>query len=255
KVGAGYNLGVPVLRLGTNFTENYYNTSSTSYTTETNEGVYDSFGKGMGFDGALGYTGETFGFEVGVQYKPTSSIELQSFENSYYSSSTSLETYTDNLKSSMLAISPCFVFRTDIGFYGRAGIVLGFPQLTNEVKDESNGSNPSTSEYTSEYTGDMALGYTGAFGMAVGSGGLKLFVEANFVNLTWAPTKIEITAYKVNGVDQLSTLSPSNRVTHLEDSYTTDSRSSASSDQEGVGLKQYLPFSSLGLRAGIVIGF
>jgi hypothetical protein len=155
----------------------------------------------------------------------------------------------------MLAISPCFVFKTDIGFYGRAGVVLGFPKLSEEYKSESSGSSSGTTESTYEYTGNMALGYTGAIGIAVGGGGFKVYVEASFVSLTWAPTKREETVYKVNGVDQLSSLSTSDKITRFEDSYTRDTRVTTDPNQESVSLKSYAPFSSVGLKAGITIGF
>jgi hypothetical protein len=256
KAGAGYNLGLPKSYIDTKRTYNDYSMPPTSsiayYSTYTNEGVYDSYGKGLGFDAALGYKGEVFGLEVGVQYQPTNSIEVKSIENDYYTSSTSIYTYTATHKNSMLAISPCLVFKTDIGFYGRAGVVLGFPKLSKDYKDEF-GSNDY--EYTYEYTGNMALGYTGAIGIAIGGGGFKLYVEANVVSLTWAPTRGEITVYKVNGIDQLSTLTTSYRVTMYDDSYTNDSRVTTSSDQETKVLKEYMPFSSVGLKAGIAIGF
>jgi hypothetical protein len=252
KAGGGYNFGLPKMKMGVNETYIYKSTSSTSYTTYTDENVYGTLIKGLGFDGALGIKGETFGIEVGVSYIPTSKFEYSNNYSAISTSTSSLSADTYNYESSLLTISPCFVISTGSVFYGRAGAVIGFPKTKYT---EAYQSGTYTAEKTFEYSENIAFGFTGAFGLAFGGESFKFFVEANFNSLTWAPKRGEITAYKVNGVDQLSTLTTSQRVTVYDDSYTYDSRVTTSTDKETQALKTYMPFSSLGLKAGITIGF
>jgi hypothetical protein len=254
KIGGGYNFGLPAQLMLDNYISNYYDATSPSYSTESEQGIYGSLGQGLGLDAAIGYTGDMFGVEIGIQYKPESSIEGKGINNTYYSTSTYLDTDTRRIKSSLLSISPCLVVKTDMGLYGRVGVVLGFPKFTTEQKLEEAGTYSGTYETSVEYTGSMALGYTGAVGITIGSGNIKLYVEANFVSLSWAPDKSETIMYKANGVDQLSTLSTSDRITLFQESYSVDSRN-IDPNKESVSLKSYAPYSFLGLKAGITLEF
>ncbi|MCX6137358.1 MAG: hypothetical protein NTV54_07695 [Ignavibacteriales bacterium] len=247
KAGGSYRLGLPSMLID----ENYTSTSSSTGSTSKTEGVYGSFGNGLGFDGAIGYKGENLGIEVGVSYLLKSSIEATSKYNS--ASSVSNTTYT--YEGTMLAISPCFVFATSVGFYGRAGAVLGFPKFASKRHGESPGSLPVITDAKTEYSGNMALGFTGAVGVAVGNGAVKLYIEADVVSLTWAPASSEITEYTADGKDQLPAMKVYDKKTNYEETITYNSSAVVNRDVERVSLKNYMPFSSLGLKAGIMIGF
>jgi hypothetical protein len=250
KAGGSYNLGLPSYDLASNSTSTI-DTSITSITTTTNEKVYGSFGKGVGFDGTIGYKGENLGIEVGVSYFLNSSVETTT---KYFYPSYSVN-YSSSYESTMLAISPCFVFVTSVGFYGRAGAILGFPTLAN--KSHYTVSN-NLYDYTFEYSGNTALGFTGAVGFAINGGGIKLYLEADVVSLTWAPTSAEVTEWKMNGRDVLSGLTVSQKKVKFEETTTFTNPSSAASSNpnvESVQSKTYHPYSSVGLKAGIMIGF
>jgi hypothetical protein len=245
KAGGSYNLGLP----SSIISDNYTSTITSASTTQKYEYIYGTYGKGVGFDGAIGYKGENLGIEVGVSYLLKSSIET----TSKYTDTSYVSNYANTYESTMLAISPCFVFVTNVGFYGRAGAILGFPKLTYKRHGTYSSSTTTTADMTEEYNGDMALGFTGAVGFAVGSGEIKLYIEADVVSLTWAPTSIEITAYKVNGQDQLSTLTASQKKANYEETLVIATPSNP--NVASVAAKNYLPYSSVGLKAGIMIGF
>jgi hypothetical protein len=246
KAGGAYRLGLPATSLGYNYT---YTSTNSGYIANR-EGIYGSFGKGVEADVAIGVKGENLGIEVGGSYLLKSSTEMTS--KYIYTSASSNSTYLDTYESTMMAISPCFVFATSVGFYGRAGAIIGIPKLAHK---EHYVSSSYTSDMTIEYSGNMALGFTGAVGIAVGGGGLKLYIEADFVSLTWAPARSEYTEYKVNGIDQLVAMTTSQKKTNYSDTYSYNSNIQSNPNVESTSLKEYLPYSSVGLKAGIMIGF
>ena len=247
KAGGSYRLGLPSMLIGTNYTS----TSSSTGSTSKSEGVYGTLGKGLGFEGAIGYKGENLGIEVGVSYLLKSSIETTNIYNSNSSVSSTTSTY----ESSMMAINPSLVFATDVGFYGRAGAVLGFPKFASKRYSESPGSPTGIEDQTTKYSGNMALGLMGALGVAVGSGAVRLYVEVDVVSLTWAPASSEITEYTVNGKDQLPSMKVYDKKTNFEETTTTNSSIPQNMDVPRVSLKDYIPFSSVGLKAGVMLGF
>ena len=250
KAGAGYNLGFPQATLGDNYSIEDY---SSNYIV-TDKSIQGTFAEGVRFDGAIGYLWKTFGFEIGVSSMPKSNLEMTSIYK-YTPSSTYEE--VSNYKPSLLTFTPSIVFITDIGIYGRAGIIIGFPAMDYTYKYTNSYSNTTlntTSEIQSTFSGDMALGFSGAIGWMIGSGNIKFYIEAEMDQLNWAPTRIEATAYTVNGVDHLSMLTTSQRICNYVDSFTYNSAASPSSEPSTAG-KFYMPFNSLGLKAGVMIGF
>jgi hypothetical protein len=101
----------------------------------------------------------------------------------------------------------------------------------------------------------VAVGLTGALGIAFGGETMKLFIEAEVVSLRWAPSSSEVTGYSVNGVDKLSTLSVEQRKTNFDNSTFSDSRTPSNGSVESTSVKSYFPFSNLGLKAGFMFGF
>jgi hypothetical protein len=261
KAGGAYRLGLPATLLAENSTDSYtyqgyypYNSTSTS----KDEGVYGTFGKGVSLDGAIGYKGENLGFEVGVTYLFKSSLKsTYKYVDIYQSSPTSSTVYSNNstytYESSMIAFAPCFVFATNLGFYGRAGAVLAFPKYSKSYHSER--STPTRIDQTAEYSGNLALGFTGAIGITIGTELAKFFVEADIVSLTWAPARGELTQYKVDGKNMLPEMTVSQKKTRFEDIVTYNSATTTNTSIESKSLKQYIPYSSVGLKAGIMIGF
>jgi len=245
KAGGSYNLGLPSSIIANNYTDIVTSSSNT----QQYKNIYGTHGKGVGLEGAIGYKGENLGIEVGISYLLKSSVGT----TSRYIDTTYVDNFDNTNESSMLSLSPCFVFITNVGFYGRAGAILGFPKYTYKRHGTYSSSTTTTVDLTGEYSGDMALGFTGAVGFAFGSGGIKLYIEADVVSLTWAPTSFEYTEYKVNGQDQLSTLTASQKKANYEETFTIATPSNP--NVASVSAKNYLPYSSVGLKAGIMLGF
>ena len=71
------------------------------------------------------------------------------------------------------------------------------------------------------------------------------------INLSWAPTKGELTEYTRNGIDMMSTLPPRDQKTEYVDSYIE--KQPVVYNVPAKALKQTYPFGSFGLNAGLVI--
>ncbi|HLP80565.1 MAG TPA: hypothetical protein VK141_01070, partial [Nitrosomonas sp.] len=108
---------------------------------------------------------------------------------------------------------------------------------------------------TIEYKGSTALGYTVAMGWVFGVGGIDMYLEGDFVSLTWAPARSEITEYIQDGIDKLSTLSRYERYMRYEESFTIDEKIPIDQNAERIEVKSKSPYSSVGLKAGILIEF
>ncbi len=204
-------------------------------TTQTFEGVFGSLGEGAKFGVSGGYMFTNhFGAELGVSYWLGKKIE------STYTSSTSNNTY-DVSGAGFVAV-PLLVFLSNlkpVNPYGKFGLIVGFLKSKQETSLRISGV---SSEYTFEETGGPAIGFAGALGVIVPTGGaVDFFVEVALHSLTYSPAKQEITKYTVNGQDRLSGL------THT----SFDFRETVTSSDQYAYMAVRRPFSSIGFSAGV----
>jgi hypothetical protein len=269
KAGAGYNTEWPNEIIAGNAVVNYYlsglsdtyknSIPADNYTqTEAVEAKHGSYVNGITLDGAVGYSWKTFGVEVGLSYLPKSSVESSFIMNDYTTTPSYEYNETITNETSLFTITPSFVLFTDIGLYGRAGVIFGIPFVNQLYTIEDGSTNQiiegkQTIEEKIEFRGNIAFGFSGAVGMAVGSDAIKFFIEADFNNLTWACSRSEITKYTVNGVDELPTMTTNQKVTNYVASYNNNV--SSSPNDPSTQLKAYMPLSAFGVKAGIAIGF
>ncbi len=225
-VNGGYGLGAGTQMLGTNITS--------SGTTTSYEGVYGSYGEGVKFGISGGYLfSNHFGAELGLSYWLGRTIE------STFKTSTSTTTY--GWTGSGFVAVPSLVFLSNlkpVNPYGKFGLVLGLLK----TKEEVNGRDPANSmEATVEETGGLAIGFAGAVGVIVPTGGaVDFFAEVVLHSLTYSPGKEEIKTYTVNGQDRLSTLT----------STSADYKESYLSTDTNVLAAVRRPFSSIGFSVG-----
>lgn len=225
-VNGGYGLGAGTQTLGTNI--------APSGTATSHEGVYGSLGEGLKFGVSGGYLfSNHFGAELGLSYWLGKKIE------STYKDLTS--STTSGLTGSGFVAVPSLVFLSNlkpINPYGRFGLVLGILKMKQEVSNRDAGD---IAEYTIEETGGLSIGFAGALGVIVPTGGaVDFFAEAALYSVTYSPDKQELTAYAINGQDRLSTVT--NRTHDYRDSYL--------SSEQNVGLAVRRPFSSIGFSVG-----
>jgi hypothetical protein len=224
--GAGYSLSAGTQVLGVNRT--------LTGTTNSDEGVFGSFGQGFKLGASGGYMfSKNLGAELGFSYWFGDTFELK------YTGTQSTE--IQKWSGSGFVLVPSVVLSTNMGGvdpYARLGLVIGIPTVTNEYKD----TDPAGSqEATLEDNGNLAFGYAGAFGVVIPTGGrISLFAEAAIHSVTYSPEQMEITKFTVNGVDRLSTLS------RKEILY----KESFSENEQGVSMAVRRPFSSFGVVVG-----
>ncbi|MFZ1977352.1 MAG: hypothetical protein WAV76_05305 [Bacteroidota bacterium] len=253
KAGAGYNTEWPNEIIAENSLTNYY-LNGNSYSSTEAESVeikHGSYVNGMTLDGAVGYSWKTFGVEVGLSYLPESSVESSVIINDYTTTPSYMYKETGTNETSLFTVTPSFVLFTDIGLYGRAGVIFGIPFVNQLYTIEDGWTNEVTQEKI-DFRGNIAFGFSGGVGLAMGSDAIKFFIEADFNNLTWACSRSEITKYTVNGVDELPTMTTSQKVTNYVASYNT---TSSNPNDPSTHLEAYMPLSAFGVKAGIAIGF
>lgn len=224
---------------------NFYNyTSSTNSSTTEYIGV--SLGKGLNVGGAFGYMfNDNVGAELGLNYllggKSKATDEYKDGKTEYA------------LSSNMLRINPSFMVATTTGKvnpYAKFGVVIGLGSVKYRVEDNDDGR---LTNITSKYSGGIATGLSGAFGANFWmSDMLSIFAELSMINMSYAPSKGELTEIEVDGKDILSTLNTKQKEIEFVKERTQTSTPTPDS-QPRVELKQKMPFGSFGLNFGVRI--
>ncbi len=225
-VNAGYGLGAGTHYIGVN-------TTSTG-TAASYEGVFGSLGQGYKFGGSAGYMfNQNLGAEVGVSYWLGKSFEFT------YQFPTSSSTY--KWSGSGFAVVPSIVVSANMKLvnpYARLGLVLASLRAKQETLARPSGP---TVESTFEESGGLALGYAGALGIDLRTGGIvDLFAEVALHSVNSSPDQAELTRYVVGGVDQL--VAVDHRVTSYKDSFN------AGEANTSMGVRR--PFSAVGMVIG-----
>jgi len=226
----------------------FYNYTTTS-NSRTSEQVYVSLGKGLNFGGAFGYMfNENFGAELGFSYL----LGGKSTAKYYYDGGTT--DYT--LSSTMLRINPSLVISSGlegVNPYAKFGLVIGTGSVNYEIEDNDDGDILKTKL---KMDGGLALGLNAAIGANFTlSENMSLFGEINMINMSYAPTKGELTEATYNGADELPELTTSEREIEYVDSYTISYINPPAESEPSKELKQKLPFGSFGLNFGLRISF
>lgn len=205
-----------------------------------------SFGKGFNFGGAVGYMlNKNVGAEIGFSY--LNSVKTR------FNSSHSNGTEIIDFSSGMFRINPSIVIvsgMSGINPYAKFGAIIGSGFINENDKYTFN-ANSSTS--TQKLNGGNAIGLTASLGVKYKlMGKISLFGELNMVNMSYAPTKGEITAYSLNGTDMLASLKTNERLTNYLESYTVNPNQPTSDTEPGKSLLQKYPFGSFGINIGLI---
>ncbi|HLP80566.1 MAG TPA: hypothetical protein VK141_01075 [Nitrosomonas sp.] len=252
KLGGARRIGVPSKQIGINYTSVY----TEQIANFGQEGVFGSFGAGNEIDCAIGLAGKSLGVEIGFSRVFKSTIDAKLNRTILLQPAGPVsENATHTYESSIYSISPCVVLTFPLGFTARIGGVLGFPTYTRKSHLERHSSSDYTYDWAEGFSGPIALGVSGSVGYVFSvATGLKLYVEADAVSLSWAPTSAEVTAYKMNGEDQLSTLPQWLRKTIYVESGPRVDTDVINGDEPTRSLKGYYSYSTVGLKAGVMIG-
>ncbi len=234
------NLGYG-FRAGAGSTYNY--TSSGSNTTR--EHVALSFGQGLAFGAAFGHMfTNNVGAELGLSYLLGGKTE----STDTYASGSDVTT----LSAKMLRINPSVVISAgaeSINPYAKFGLIIGKGSIKTEYNEIDRGDVFFTKI---KYNGGIAFGFSSAIGLMFSlSEKLALITEVNMINLSYAPTKGEVTEATYNGTDQLSSMTTNDKEIKFVDSHSSSFSSSSSQPDESV--KSKYPFGSVGINVGIKI--
>jgi hypothetical protein len=211
----------------------------------TVEQVNVSLGKGLNFGGTIGFMfNENIGAELGISYLLGGKSEAK---DSYPGGTTD---YT--ISSKMLRINPSIVIAAgldNINPYAKFGLLIGSGSIFYEENDNDDGD---VYVMKMKLNGGMAMGLTSAIGATFSlSEKMSFFGEFNMVNLSYAPSKGEITKATYNGVDELPDMTTREKETEFVDSYTLSGENPFPNSQPRKELKQKMPFGSFGVNIGI----
>jgi hypothetical protein len=252
----GYGFPVAGMELGTNSTYS----STISSPIYTNENVRGSLGKGVNAGGYIGYMlNENFGVETGVNYLFSASVKT-TYSMSYPDPTMPIS-YTEEYKmrARMLRITPALRMTTGSGSlkpYMRAGMVIGLAgKMFVEGRDTHTDTGlSSVREIEAEFSGGVSFGIHGALGATFAlSDHLSLFGEISGFGQSHAMTKGKYTKYKRDGVDELPTMDVNEKEWTFSDK--VESSDNSDSSKPATELKNYFPFSSIGLNIGIHYSF
>lgn len=227
----------------------YFYNSTEGSNSYTEEQVNVSLGKGLNLGGAFGYMfNENIGAELGISYLSGGKSKAK-------------DTYTNgtteyNFSSKMLRINPSLVIASGfekINPYAKFGLIIGSGSIVYEYNDNYDGD---IELVKIKLNGGIALGLSSGIGAMFNlSDKMSFYGELNMVNLSYAPTKGEVTEATYNGVDELPDFTTSEKEIEFVDRYTFDYDNDPADSQPSQELKQKLPFGSFGFNFGLRINF
>ncbi len=213
----------------------------------TNEQVNVSFGKGINIGGAFGYMfNKNVGAELGISYL----IGGKSTTRDIYNNGTTDYTFSSN----MVRFNPSLVIAAgfdNINPYAKFGMVIGTGSIIYEYNDNDDGD---VWLQTTKYNGGLALGLSAGVGVLFNINDmLSFFGELNMINLSYAPTKGEVTEATFNGADKLSSMTTKDRQIVFVDAYTTEQGNPSPDSEPNKQLLEKFPFGSIGINIGLRI--
>ena len=240
-INAGYGLS-----MGSQNLDDFYNYTSGS-NSSTSERVNVSLGKGLNVGGAFGYMfNKNIGAELGISYllggKSNATDEYTGRKIDY------------TLSAKMLRINPSLVIASGldgINPYAKFGLVIGSGSIMYEYNDNYDGN---IEIMKTKLNGGLAFGLNAGVGALFNlNDKMTFFGEINMVNMSYAPTKGEVTEATYNGADELPDMTTSEKETEFVDSYTSSWSNPPADSQPSKELKQKLPFGSFGINFGLRI--
>ena len=250
KINTGYGINMSSSNLQK---QSGASTSSSNSISQTIEAVNYSLGKGLNFGGAFGYMfNKNIGAELGISYLlggTTKIVSEANYNTLYYK-------YERTMHSNMLRFIPSVVIASGfegINPYAKFGLLIG----TGSLFMDSNGNGDGDKWVEKwKYNGGFALGLNSAIGAIFTiNDNISIFGEIDMVNLSYAPTKGTLTEATINDVDQLPTMTTSQKETEYVDSYTYNPADPLPESEPAKQTKFKMPYGSVGVNVGMKINF
>lgn len=254
KINAGYGINMSSSNLQKQSGASTSSPYSVSYSMES---VNYSLGKGLNFGGTFGYMfNKNIGAELGISYLLGGTTKIVS-EANFDPTHSKFET---TFHSNMLRFIPSVVIASGfegINPYAKFGLLIGtgsFYRNRDVFIDSGDDENKSVEKW--KYNGGVALGLNSAIGAIYTiNDNISIFGEIDMVNLSYAPTKGELTEATYNGVDQLPTMTTSEKEIEFVDSYTYQPVDPMPESEPAKELKFKMPYGSVGVNVGLKINF
>lgn len=266
KLNAGQNFSSsrPIFPIE-NVTNKYNFDGSETVTKELVEG--SSLGKGLNFDGTLGFKiVKNIALEMKLSFLFGSDVKSSNvniydnvFPNYRFERNTSYN-------AKMLRFNPSIIINSgieSINPYVRIGLVFGVGNI-KIIQDEID-YNPNLAYDEIEHlhaevklNEGLAFGYNASIGLEKElSKTISIFAEINFLSLNYAPVKGTLDVLEINGHSLTSKLSKNEKVTEYVDEFSSTFFESDEFDKNEVkvDLKTTFPFSSIGINLGIIFTF
>jgi len=253
-VGGGYNLGIANQSL----LNNYERTNNIVKM----ENVKTSLGKGLNFGLNLGYMfNGNIGIDLQCSYLLGDETTGESEDNFTFFDINYYDFEKISIKSQMFRVNPSIIIAS--GFdkldpYARFGVIFGFGSINLNYLDEEYENNILENKVIEKwkYNGGMAFGISSALGLMYHISDLiSVYGELDLVGMSYAPIKGVMTEYTVNGADKLPNLTTDDKEIDFVDDITYDYNNPPSSAEPSKELKNYLPYSSIGLNIGVRFSF
>lgn len=134
--------------------------------------------------------------------------------------------------------------------YMAVGPLIGFGNTFAQSTFASSSS--SVSESVRKYSGSLTFGAKSIVGVEFKANKFSYYIQATMINMSFSPTKSEITKDVQNGVDVSGNLTVAQKQTVYQSSYSYNSSNPINQNQPTTSLKFYQSFSSLSLNAGVM---
>ena len=245
-VNAGYNHPFSTQNIYIDDLDVWFANSTTGNNSRTEESVFVSLGRGASFSGAFGIM---FSDYVGLELAASHLLGFRTkAENTWNGGGA-----TQKIGSRMFRFIPSVVITPgleNVNPYAKFGLVFGVGCAIYEYDEMDDGDQL---YIKAKLNGGLAIGLNSAVGVMFDlTDAIKMFVELNMINMSYAPKKGEVIEATYNGVDQLPDMTTREREIEFVKEYTRSYEYSPPDSEPQEVLKYKLPFGSFGARVGVI---
>jgi hypothetical protein len=254
RAGGGYGLAAATEKIGEKYLRTQVITQSSNTDTYSTKTITGSYGSGMNFTFAAGYEfNQNFILDLDVYYLGSKKYETSNIYNYKTDSFSGTSSDLFTTSSGGLFVNPSFIFSAGFGKaapYGRFGMVVGSPQVTQKESYYDNLDGTQTRDITWVYKNGLAFGYQAGIGMNWKlTDKLDIYTEANFTGLTFYAKEGDMTRNLYDGTDNLNFLTVAEKKILYLKNYDPQTLYDPAKPQ--LASRTGSPFSSFSIQTGI----
>jgi opacity protein-like surface antigen len=205
-----------------------------------------SLGKGVNLDASIGFNFKSnYSLEINCSYLMGSAITSTS---EYWT----LSVVTRTIQANMFRLNPCIILTTGnerLNPYMRIGAMFGFGKINYIQRDDVG--DTTLVLYNNEFSGGWAFGMNAGIGLNYSiNKSISLFGEANFITMSYAPTKGKVVEYISHTGEELDDLDIAQKEFEFLDEVE---KTPYDPDTPTKTLKHSFPFGSIGVKVGLRI--